>query len=85
MGDDRSIPVVIKIVAFETVAVGRTIVGRFVSEIELDRVKTNNDQAGTALVTGYIISLFALSVNKNFFAAFGANRCWHFYRSPKTY
>jgi hypothetical protein len=71
------IPVVVKIVAPKTVAIG-SVVSRLVLEVELDRIETNDHEGGTAFVAGDVVTLFRFGVNENFFAAFGANRCWHF-------
>lgn len=72
------ITVVVKVVGAEIVGVGITIgLGLFIFEVQLYRVKADNRQACSAIVAGDVVTLFALGINVNFFAAFGTDRCWH--------
>lgn len=75
----KSISMIVVIVTVKVVTLFPMIIVGAGHQIEFEWVEADDLESRTAFVASDPITLFALGVDINFFAAVGTNRCWHFY------
>ena len=74
-----SIPIVVVIIVVKVVGLVVVSVG-LILQVELDRIKPDDDEPRSALVAHDIVTLLGLGINEDFFGTFGTDRCRHLCR-----
>ena len=59
------------------IVVVRAAAIRLLIRVEFEGVQTYDNELGGTFFTSYVVALFGIGINVNFFAAFRANRCRH--------